>query len=102
MDQREKHEIIILNIECKMAFLQLAIFSFEKEKKKRNKLLIVPRSAIVQQASSKVQDIGHWQNGAGYVKSDLVECQKTSGGTFSTSRHTGVLPRKLESGMKVV
>lgn len=37
MDQREKHEIIILNIECKMAFLQLAIFSFEKEKKKGRK-----------------------------------------------------------------
>lgn len=37
MDQREKHEIIILDIECKMAFLQLAIFSFEKEKKKEEK-----------------------------------------------------------------
>lgn len=37
MDQREKHEIIILDIECKMAFLQLAIFLFEKEKKKEEK-----------------------------------------------------------------
>lgn len=80
MDQREKREIIILNIECKVAFLQLAIFSFEKEKKKgrkkHNKLLIALGWAIVQQASSKVQDIQHWQNGAGYVKSDLVQCQK--------------------------